>query len=45
MDPIIVEKLIKELEEKGLYSNGSIVCNDEQGKEATEILDKYLLKK
>ena len=45
MDPYIVEKIIKDLEEKGLYSNGSIICDNERGKELVKILDKYLSNK
>lgn len=43
IDLQILAKLIRELEEKGFYSNGQIVCGEEQGKEVRDILDKYLL--
>ena len=45
LNPETAAKLIGELEEKGFYSNGSIACSDEHGKEVIEILDKYLLGK
>lgn len=44
LNPQRAAKLIAELETKGFYSNGSIVCNEEQGKEVMQILDKYLLR-
>ena len=43
LDPETAANLIGELEEKGFYSNGSIVCDDKHGKEVVELLDKYLL--
>lgn len=43
LNPLLAAKLIGELEEKGLYSNGQIVYDEEQEKVVREILDKYII--
>lgn len=44
-DPQAVADLIVELNNKGFYHNGSIICEEEQRKEVIAIIDKYILKK
>ena len=44
-DPQTLADLIEELQAKGFYSNGSIICEEKQRKEVVAILDKHILNK
>lgn len=42
-DHTLKARMIDELQRKGFYQNGYLICDDSQDKDVMAILDKYLI--